>query len=210
MATRLTNPLRLASYSSDPGSPSAGDTYWNTTSKVAKTYDGGAWQTYRPRGYTGMYLTADLNPGNSTTTVNTLSCTLDANSDASWSVVTSTQLTPPSGTIGLWVASVNMRFQSSAASLTTSYRRIQATGVKTSPAHKQALAVAENLGHRQNIELDMYASGQAFDITLFDYIQLDVMVVDTTGNTVFALNWTGPSGVWDQTSPATFLTLERV
>lgn len=62
MSRKFLTPIGLASLSSDPGSATAGDTYFNTTSNVVRYYNGTAWATVGSGGGSGSYTVSATAP----------------------------------------------------------------------------------------------------------------------------------------------------
>lgn len=206
---KLANLIRLLASSSDPSGVAAGDSYYNTTLKAPKSYDGTNWQGSRMQGYALAHLPANLTPA--ATTLTALRLVVDSRSMSGWTVTgtnpNDVAFVPPSGLTGLWVAKCGMSWSTSAASSATTERSIQVAGINGS--NWTRLAPAHNSGHVVNFEQNLYAESLAFDITAFTSYQLQ-FYSNTSGNTVSQNQSTGPGAVWNITEYGTWMALEKL
>lgn len=169
---------------------------------------GGKFDTpKKPQGYACMYLEAASVAWGATFFQPNM--VLDPKSDAGWTVQSNFFLVPPAGTSGMWKMSVAMRWQTSAASSATSYRYLEGLVQDVgSPTTLTRFAVAQNSGHVVSVEQDLHAASRGIDLADFGNPQFTMnFLSNQTGNTVFQQSWVSSGYL---TSPATYLTVERI
>lgn len=179
---------------------------------VGKTISiGGKFDTpKKPQGYACMYLQpASVAWGATFFQPNMV---LDPESDAGWTVQSNFFLVPPAGTTGMWRMNIAMRWQTSAASSATSYRYVeglvQDVGVSPAPTTLTRYAVSENTGHVVSIEQNLHATSRGITLANFTNPQFTMnFFSNQTGNAAFQQSWVSSGYL---TSPATYLTVERI
>lgn len=165
-------------------------------------------------GYAEMYLNGDQAWGASILQPN---MALGPSSDDGWRVDSGFFLKPPPTAVGLWRMSVSMRWNTSIASASSSYRYIEGnTGTALSgsygPSGLSRTVAAQTHGHTPSTEQCLHGISPVFDMGAlqgFDPYFGCILGSSTTVNTAYRDSWL-PSGAYVRTNYGTYVTLWRV
>jgi len=160
-------------------------------------------------GYVEAYIPAD-NVWGASFLQGTLAINQDV-SDPGWTLSGGSNffLVPPSNTKGIWRMSVSMRWQSSTASVATSWRYVEGvTSDQVSPFATTRRTTAQTHGHVANVEQNLHGISKAFPLTSSRRLGMN-FGSSTANNSAFWQSWVGSGGTY-ATDFATYLTAWRV